>query len=207
MKCTLKCAAACIAILVALAPQRVTGQDVADAQAVLRRVELLEATQLRMLRELESISTQLAKGGRRASGRVSPPPPAIPRRSKASLMLPRKGHLTRRSAIGKTSVSPLGGNVELPETRSMPGTGKFQVVRHAAAGNIHRRHKAEAADAQTTGKVLQVHDPLADQRLTKPLVSRVANFECSAQQFSEAFGEGGSQGQAGSRGGHALGRS
>ena len=72
---------ACLAALVVLASEQVTGQDASDLHAVLRRVEMLEATQLRVLRELESISAQLAEGRTIAPAglrRGSPPPPAIP---------------------------------------------------------------------------------------------------------------------------------
>ena len=175
----LKCVLACIAIVVALAPQQVTGQDAADVQPVLRRVELLEATQLRMLRELESISTQLAEGRKAAPAgplRVSPPPPVIPSSVQSISDAAMKGSADAAVVLIEYAdfQCPYCGQFArqiLPEIeKRYVSTGKLRVVfRHMPLQEIHPQAvmAAETAEcARQQGKFWQVHDALfADQRL------------------------------------------
>jgi len=207
VKCTVKVAVAGIAIVVALAPQRVTGQDVTDAQSVLRRVELLEATQLRMLRELESISTQLAEGRKAAPAgplRVSPPPPAIPSSVQSIADAAMKGSPDASVVLIEYAdfQCPYCGQFArqiLPEIeKRYVSTGKLRVVfKHMPLQEIHPQAvmAAETAEcARQQGKFWQVHDALfADQRLDETsLVEKARTSGISVQQFSECVrGSGG----------------
>ena len=191
---------ACMAVVVALAPQRATGQDVPDIHAVLRRVELLEATQLRVLRELESISTQLA-GGRKVAPagllRGVPPPPAIPSSAQSIADAAIKG--SPGAAIVLIEYAdfqcPYCGQFArriLPEIeKRYVGTGKLRVVfRHMPLQEIHPQAvmAAETAEcARQQGKFWQVHDALfAAQRLDEDsLVETARTAGVGLEQFSE----------------------
>ena len=189
-----------IAILIALTPQRVAGQDASDIHAVLRRVELLEATQLRVLRELESISTQLA-GGRTVAPaglrRGSPPPPAIPSSAQSIADAAMKGSPDAALVLIEYAdfQCPYCGQFArqtLPEIeKRYVSTGKLRVVfRHMPLQEIHPQAvmAAETAEcARQQGKFWQVHDALfADQRLDEAsLVEKARTSGVGLEQFSE----------------------
>jgi len=203
----MKCVLACMAILVALTPQRVIGQDASDIHAVLRRVEMLEATQLRVLRELESISTQLADGRKVAPAgllRGSPPPPAIPSSVQSIADAAMKG--SRDAAIVLIEYAdfqcPYCGQFArriLPEIeKRYVSTGKLRVVfKHMPLHEIHPQAvmAAETAEcARQQGKFWQMHDALfADQRLDEAsLVEKARTNGIGLEQFSECVrGNGG----------------
>jgi len=198
---------ACMAILVALTPQRVAGQDAADIHAVVRRVEMLEATQLRVLRELESISTQLADGRKVAPAgplRGSPPPPAVPSSVQSLADAAMKG--SRDAAIVLIEYAdfqcPYCGQFArriLPEIeKRYVSTGRLRVVfKHMPLHEIHPQAvmAAETAEcARQQGKFWQVHDALfADQRLDEAsLVEKARANGLGLEQFSECVrGNGG----------------
>jgi protein-disulfide isomerase len=200
---------ACIAIFVAFAPQQITGQDVTDLQveAVLRRVELLEATQLRMLRELESISTQLAEGRKAAPAgplRVSPPPPVIPSSVQDISDAATKGSADAAVVLIEYAdfQCPYCGQFArqiLPEIESRyVSAGKLRVVfKHMPLQEIHPQAvmAAETAEcARQQGKFWQMHDALfADQRLDEAsLVDKARTNGVGIEQFSECVrGNGG----------------
>jgi protein-disulfide isomerase len=220
---TLKCAAACLAIFVALAPQQVNGQDVTDVQSVLRRVELLEATQLRMLRELASISMQLAEGRKAAPAgplRVSPPAPAIPSLLQSIADAATKGSPDAAVVLIEYAdfQCPYCGQFArqiLPEIeKRYVSTGKLRVVfKHMPLQEIHPQAvmAAETAEcARQQGKFWQVHDALfADQRLDETsLVEHARASGISVQQFSECVrGNGGVKVKQDLAAAHALGLS
>ena len=196
-----------MAILVALVPQQATGQDASDIHAVLRRVEMLEATQLRVLRELESISTQLADGRRVASAsllRGAPPPPAIPASVQSIADAATKG--SRDAAVVLIEYADFQcpycaqfARRILPEIeKRYVSTGKLRVVfKHMPLQEIHPQAvmAAETAEcARQQGKFWQVHDALfADQRLDETsLVEKARTNGVGLQQFSECVrGNGG----------------
>ena len=198
---------ACTAILAALATQRVNGQDASDIHAVLRRIEVLEATQLRVLRELESISTQLADGRRVPPGgllRGSPPQPAIPSAVQSIADAAVKG--SRDAAVVLIEYAdfqcPYCGQFArriLPEIeKRYVNTGQLRVVfRHMPLQEIHPQAvmAAETAEcARQQGKFWQIHDALfADQRLDEAsLVEKARTNGVALQQFSECVrGSGG----------------
>jgi protein-disulfide isomerase len=200
-----KCVLACI--LAALAPQQVTGQDASDIHAVLRRVEMLEATQLRVLRELESISTQLADGRKVAPAgllRGSPPPPAIPSSAQSISDVATKG--SRDAPVVLIEYSdfqcPYCGQFArriLPEIeKRYVSTGKLRVVfRHMPLQAIHPQAvmAAETAEcARQQGKFWPVHDALfADQHFDETsLVEKARTNGVDIEQFSECVrGNGG----------------
>ena len=202
----MKCVLACMAILVALTPQRVAGQDASDIHAVVRRVEMLEATQLRVLRELEAISTQLADGRKVAPAllRGSPPPPAIPSAVQSIADAAVKG--SRDAAIVLIEYAdfqcPYCGQFArriLPEIdKRYVSTGKLRVVfKHMPLHEIHPQAMmaAETAEcARQQGKFWQIHDALfADQRLDEAsLMAKARANDVGLQQFSECVrGNGG----------------
>ena len=207
LKCTLKCTVACLAILVALAPHQVTGQDVADVQSVLRRVEMLEATQLRMLRELESISTQLSEGRKAAPAgllRTPPPPPAIPSSVQSIADAAVKGSADAAVVLIEYAdfQCPYCGQFArqiLPEIeKRYVSTGLVRVVfKHMPLQEIHPQAvmAAETAEcARQQGKFWQMHDALfADQRLDETsLVEKARAIGVGIPQFSECVrGSGG----------------
>jgi protein-disulfide isomerase len=203
----MKCAVACLAICVALAAEQVTGQDAPDLQSVQRRVELLEATQLRVLRELESISTQLADGRMAAPAalrRGAPPVPAIPSSAQSIADAATKG--SRDATVVLIEYADFQcpycsqfARRTLPELeRRYVSTGKLRVVfRHMPLHEIHPQAvmAAEAAEcARQQGRFWQVHDALfADQRLDEAsLVEKARTNGVGLEQFSECVrGNGG----------------
>ena len=195
-------------LLCAMAPQRVIGQEASDVHAVLRRLEMLEATQLRVLRELESISTQLADGRVAPAGlrRGSPPPPAIPSSAQSVADAATKG--SRDAAIVLIEYAdfqcPYCGQFArriLPEIeRRYVSTGKLRVVfKHLPLQEIHPGAvmAAETAEcARQQGKFWQVHDALfADQRLDEAsLVEKARTNGVGLEQFAECVrGNGGAR--------------
>jgi protein-disulfide isomerase len=195
-----KCVLAWIAILVALAPQRVTGQDASDLPAVLRRVEMLEATQLRVLRELESISTQLDDGRKVAAAgglRGAPPAPAIPSSVQSISDAAVKG--SRDAAVVLIEYADFQcpycaqfARRILPEIeKRYVSTGKLRVVfRHMPLQEIHPQAlmAAETAEcARQQGRFWQMHDALfADQRLDEAsLVEKARTNGVGLEQFAE----------------------
>ena len=196
-----------MAILIALAPHQVRGQGVSDVQAVLRRVEMLEATQLRVLRELESISTQLADGRRVATAgllRGAPPPPAIPSSVQSIADAATKG--SRDAAVVLIEYADFQcpycaqfARRILPEIeKRYVSTGKLRVVfKHMPLQEIHPQAvmAAETAEcARQQGKFWPMHDALfADQRLDEAsLVEKARTNGVGIQQFSECVrGNGG----------------
>lgn len=207
MKCTFKGAAAGIAIVVGLAPQRVTGQDLSDLHAVLRRVEMLEATQLRMLRELESISMQLAERRMAAPAaplRGTPPLPVVPSALQSIADAAVKGSPDAAVVLIEYAdfQCPYCGQFArqiLPEIEQRyVSTGKLRVVfKHMPLQEIHPQAvmAAETAEcARQQGKFWPVHDALfADQRLDEAsLVEKARTNGISIQPFSECVrGNGG----------------
>jgi len=204
-----KGAVACLAVLVALASERVTGQAPSDLLAVLRRVEMLEATQLRVLRELESISAQLAEGRTIAPAglrRGSPPPPAIPSSVQSIADAATKG--SRDATVVLIEYADFQcpycsqfARRTLPEIeKRYVSTGKVRVVfKHMPLQEIHPQAvmAAEAAEcARQQGKFWQVHDALfADQRLDEAsLVEKVRTSGVGLEQFSACVrGSGGAR--------------
>ena len=196
-----------MAILLALAPQRVTGQDVEDVHAVLRRLDTLEATQLRVLHELESISTQLADGRTVAPAglrRGSPPPPEIPSSLQSIADAATKGMRSATIVLIEYAdfQCPYCGQFArriLPEIeKRYVSTGKLRVVfRHMPLQEIHPQAvmAAETAEcARQQGKFWQMHDALfADQRLDEAsLVEKARTNGVGLEQFSECVrGSGG----------------
>lgn len=194
----MRCGLACLAIVVALAPQQVAGQDTADVQAMLRRVDMLEATQLRMLRELESITTQLAETRRVASaGRVSPPPPVIPLSPQSLSDAAVKGSSDASVVLLEYAdfQCPYCGQFArqvLPEIeKRYVSAGKLRMVfRHMPLQEIHPHAvmAAEAAEcARQQGKFWQMHDALfADQRLDEAsLVEKARTVGVGIEPFFE----------------------
>ncbi len=208
----MKCVLACLAIFVAFAPQQANGQGATDVAALVRRVELLEATQLRMLRELESISTQLAEGRKGAPAgplRVSPPLPVIPSSVQRISDAATKGSADAAVVLIEYAdfQCPYCGQFArqiLPdiETRYV-STGKLRVVfRHMPLQDIHPQAlmAAETAEcARQQGKFWQVHDALfADQRLDEAsLVEKARANGVDIEQFSECVRGNGGVGNGG----------
>jgi protein-disulfide isomerase len=196
-----------MALLGTLAPQRVTGQDGSDISTVVRRVEMLEATQLRVLRELESISTQLADGRKIAPAgllRGLPPPPAIPSSVQSISDAAVKG--SRDAAVVLIEYADFQcpycaqfARRILPEIeKRYVSTGQLRVVfRHMPLQEIHPQAvmAAETAEcARQQGRFWQMHDALfADQRLDEAsLVEKARTSGVALEQFSECVrGRGG----------------
>jgi protein-disulfide isomerase len=178
----------------------VTGQDAPDLLSVLRRVELLEATQLRVLRELESISTLLADVRTAAPAglrRGSPPVPAIPSSTQSIADAATKGSrdativLIEYADFQCPYCRQFAGRI-LPELEQRyVGTGKLRVVfKHMPLQEIHPHAvmAAEAAEcARQQGRFWQMHDALfADQRLDEAsLVEKARTNSVGLEQFSE----------------------
>jgi len=202
-----KRAVACLAISLTLAAEQVTGQGGPDLQSVLRRVEMLEATQLRVLRELESISTQLADGRTVAPPglrRAAPPLPAIPSSTQSIADAATKGSgeatvVLIEYADFQCPYCSQFARRTLPELeKRYVSTGKLRVVfRHMPLQEIHPQAvmAAEAAEcARQQGRFWQVHDALfADQRLDEAsLVEKARMNGVGLEQFSACVrGNGG----------------
>ena len=177
----------CMAMFVALVPGYATGQNVTDLQAVLRRVDLLEATQLRILRELESISTR----------RVSPPPPVIP--SVVQSISDAAVNGSDDAAVVLIEYAdfqcPYCGQFArqvLPEIhKRYVATGKLRLVfRHMPLREIHPQAvmAAESAEcARQQGRFWQMHDALfSDQHLDEAsLMEKARANGVGLEQFSE----------------------
>jgi protein-disulfide isomerase len=174
---------------------------------VLRRVEILEATQLRVLHELEAISTQLADARKAAAAsplRGSPPPPAIPSSAQSIEDAATKGSSAAAVVLIEYAdfqcpyCAQFARRV-LPEIeKRYVSTGKLRVVfRHMPLQEIHPQAVMAAETAECSrrqGKFWQVHDALfADQRLDEAsLVEKARASGIDIQQFSECVrGDGG----------------
>lgn len=194
-------------MFVALAAEQVTGQDASDLQSVLRRVEMLEATQLRILRELESMATQPADGRTVAPAalrRGAPPMPAIPSATQSIADAASKG--SRDATVVLIEYADFQcpycsqfARRTLPELeKRYVSTGKLRVVfRHMPLQEIHPQAvmAAEAAEcARQQDRFWQVHDALfADQRLDEAsLVEKARTSGVGLEQFSACVrGDGG----------------
>lgn len=202
----MKRALACLAGFLALGPQQAVGQDVTDVHAVLRRVDMLEATQLRILRELESISKQLEGRKSAPAGplRGSPPPPMVPSAVQRISDAAVKGSAEAAAVLIEYAdfQCPYCGQFArqvLPEIQKRyVATGRLRLVfRHMPLQEIHPQAvmAAESAEcARQQGKFWQMHDALfADQRLDEAsLVEKARLNGVDLDQFSECVrGDGG----------------
>lgn len=171
---------ACAALVIAIAPRHAAGQDGAGSRELLRRIEMLEAVQLRMLRELEAISTQLADARRLAPAgpppRVSPPVPAVPSAVQSISDAAVKGSSSAPLVLIEYAdfQCPYCGQFArqvLPELeKRYVATGRMRVAfKHMPLQEIHPQAMmaAEAAECgREQGKFWQMHDALfGDQRL------------------------------------------
>jgi protein-disulfide isomerase len=173
---------------------------------------MLEATQLLLLRELESISMQLADGRTVAPTglrRGSPPPPPLPAALQSIAEAATKG--SRDAAVVLIEYAdfqcPYYGQFArriLPEIeKRYVSTGKLRVVfKHLPLQEIHPQAlmAAETAEcARQQGKFWQVHDALfADQRLDEAsLVEKARTNGVGLEQFSECVRGSGGVGNGG----------